>query len=83
MFILGVTVFWFGVNNAAKEIVREEAIYARERAAGIAILPYIGSKFLVLSAISAASGPDTAGDRSRASAGRLFSTCRRRLPRPA
>lgn len=53
MFILAVTVFWFGCNNAAKEIVREEAIYARERAAGIAILPYLGSKFLVLSVISA------------------------------
>jgi len=46
-------VMWFGCNNAAKEIVKEEAIYARERAVNLAILPYLASKFLVLSAITA------------------------------
>jgi ABC-type multidrug transport system ATPase subunit len=51
--ILVIIVFWFGCNNAAKEIVKEEAIYARERAVNLGILPYLGSKFLVLSVISA------------------------------
>jgi ABC-type multidrug transport system ATPase subunit len=51
--ILCITIFWFGCNNAAKEIVKEEAIYARERAVNLGILPYLGSKFLILSIMSA------------------------------
>jgi ABC-type multidrug transport system ATPase subunit len=51
--ILCITVFWFGCNNAAKEIVKEEPIYARERAVNLRIFPYLGSKFVVLSVTSA------------------------------
>ncbi len=51
--ILAITVMWFGCNNAAKEIVKEEAVYGRERAVNLGILPYLASKFLILSAISA------------------------------
>jgi hypothetical protein len=50
--ILAITALWFGCNNAAKEIVKEEAIYGRERAVNLGIVPYIGSKFLVLSVVS-------------------------------
>jgi ABC-type multidrug transport system ATPase subunit len=53
LFLMAVTVLWFGCNNAAKEIVKEEAIYGRERAVNLGILPYLGSKFLILSVISA------------------------------
>jgi ABC-type multidrug transport system ATPase subunit len=53
LFMLSVTVLWFGCNNAAKEIVKEEAIYGRERAVNLGILPYLGSKFLVLTLASA------------------------------
>jgi len=52
LYILVITVMWFGCNNAAKEIVKEEAIYGRERAVNLRILPYLGSKFLLLSIIS-------------------------------
>ena len=31
MFLLAVSSFWFGCNNAAKEIVKERTIYTRER----------------------------------------------------
>jgi hypothetical protein len=48
-----IAVLWFGCNNAAKEIVKEEAIFNRERAVNLHILPYLGSKFVVLSFISA------------------------------
>jgi hypothetical protein len=51
--ILAIAVFWFGCNNASKEIVKEEAIYSRERAFNLRIPPYLGSKFLVLSFLSA------------------------------
>jgi ABC-type multidrug transport system ATPase subunit len=53
LFILVMIVLWFGCNNAAKEIVKEEAIYGRERAVNLAILPYLASKFLVLTVITA------------------------------
>jgi ABC-type multidrug transport system ATPase subunit len=53
IFILVMIVLWFGCNNAAKEIVKEEAIYGRERAVNLGIAPYLASKFLVLSAITA------------------------------
>jgi ABC-type multidrug transport system ATPase subunit len=53
LYILVITVMWFGCNNAAKEIVKEEAIYGRERAVNLGILPYLGSKFLLLSVVSA------------------------------
>jgi ABC-type multidrug transport system ATPase subunit len=52
LFIFVVIVVWFGTNNAAKEIVKEEAIYGRERAVNLGILPYVASKFVVLSAIT-------------------------------
>src|SRR5262249_23455517 len=53
LFILVMVVLWFGCNNAAKEIVKEEAIYARERAVNLGIVPYLASKFLVLTIITA------------------------------
>jgi hypothetical protein len=52
LFLLVITILWFGCNNAAKEIVKEEAIYTRERAVNLGILPYLASKFLVLSFIT-------------------------------
>jgi ABC-type multidrug transport system ATPase subunit len=53
LFLVAITILWFGCNNAAKEIVKEEAIYGRERAVNLGILPYLSSKFLVLSFVSA------------------------------
>jgi hypothetical protein len=52
--ILTIVVFWLGCNNSAKEIVKEEAIYGRERAVNLGIVPYLASKFVVLAVISAA-----------------------------
>lgn len=53
LFITAMTVIWLGCNNASKEIVKEEAIYARERAVNLGITPYLASKFVVLSVFSA------------------------------
>jgi ABC-type multidrug transport system ATPase subunit len=53
LFMVVIIVLWFGCNNAAKEIVKEEAIYGRERAVNLGILPYLSSKFLLLSLITA------------------------------
>ena len=53
LYLLVVTILWFGCNNAAKEIVKEQPIYTRERTVNLGILPYLASKFVVLSFISA------------------------------
>ena len=52
LFFLVVTSFFFGAFNAATKIVRERAVYRRERMAGLGLVGYALSKFLVLSAIT-------------------------------
>jgi len=47
-FLMAVSAIWFGVNNAAREIVAEFAIYKRERMFNVLIGPYIFSKLTVL-----------------------------------
>src|SRR5262249_18454961 len=51
-YVLAIVVLWFGCNNAAKEIVKEEAIYSRERGVNLGIAAYLASKFWVQSAIT-------------------------------
>src|SRR5258707_4819998 len=53
LFIVAITILWFGCNNAGREIVKEESIYLRERSVNLHIGPYLASKFLVLGIISA------------------------------
>ena len=51
--VVTIVALWFGCNIASKEIVKEEAVYGRERAVNLRIVPYLGSKFVVLSIIAA------------------------------
>jgi ABC-type multidrug transport system ATPase subunit len=53
VFLVVIIILWFGCNNSAKEIVKEDAVYQRERAVNLGILPYLSSKFAVLSVITA------------------------------
>ena len=48
LFIMAFTAVLFGSVNAAREIVKEEAVYRRERAVNLNILPYMFSKITVL-----------------------------------
>jgi ABC-type multidrug transport system ATPase subunit len=52
LFLMNVACFWFGCNNAAKELVKERVIYARERDFNLRIDSYCASKFLVLAAMA-------------------------------
>lgn len=47
-FLMAISSVWFGVNNAAREIVSEAPIYKRERMFNVLIFPYIFSKITVL-----------------------------------
>lgn len=44
VFVLGVSCFWFGCNNSAREIVKERLIYQRELMAGLCPASYYLSK---------------------------------------
>jgi len=54
LFLLGISAFWFGCNNASKEIVKERPIYRRERDVNLSVLGYLGAKMLVFGAFSIA-----------------------------
>jgi ABC-type multidrug transport system ATPase subunit/pSer/pThr/pTyr-binding forkhead associated (FHA) protein len=50
LFLLGVTAFWFGCNNSAKEIVKEWTIFTRERDVNLLVGSYYASKAVLLGA---------------------------------
>lgn len=50
-FMLALVAVWFGASVAAREIIRERAVYSRERMVNLGLLPYVGSKLWVLSRV--------------------------------
>jgi ABC-type multidrug transport system ATPase subunit/predicted component of type VI protein secretion system len=50
-FVLALVAVWFGTSLAAREIIRERAVYNRERMVNLGLLPYVGSKLFVLTVI--------------------------------
>jgi ABC transport system ATP-binding/permease protein len=50
-FVLALVAVWFGTSIAAREIIKERAVYNRERMVNLGLLPYVGSKLFVLSLI--------------------------------
>jgi ABC-type multidrug transport system ATPase subunit/pSer/pThr/pTyr-binding forkhead associated (FHA) protein len=52
LFLLGISTFWFGCSNAAKEIVKESQIYIRERDVNLLVESYLASKLLLLGFVS-------------------------------
>ena len=51
LLVIGAT--WLGTANAIREIVKEQAVFRRERAMGLSVLAYVGSKVLLLGAADA------------------------------
>jgi ABC-type multidrug transport system permease subunit len=47
-FVMVLTAIWFGCTNASREIVKEQAIFFRERMIGVEVPAYVFSKFRVL-----------------------------------
>ncbi len=52
LFLLDVCCVWFGCNNAAKAVVGERPVYARERAAGQLISAFLTSRLLTRAALA-------------------------------
>jgi ABC-type multidrug transport system ATPase subunit len=53
IFFAVVIAIWLGLNNSARELVRDRRHYVRERLAGLTPAAYLGAKFLVQAAIGA------------------------------
>ncbi|MGE0710216.1 MAG: ATP-binding cassette domain-containing protein [Planctomycetota bacterium] len=53
LFLLVLTALWCGTSAGAREVVKERAVLARERAGGLGALPYLGAKAALLSAFAA------------------------------
>jgi ABC-type multidrug transport system ATPase subunit/pSer/pThr/pTyr-binding forkhead associated (FHA) protein len=53
---LAICATYLGAGNAIREIVKELPVYARERAIGLSIPAYLGSKVLVLSVVTVFQG---------------------------
>ena len=47
LFIFSCIAIWIGLSNAIREIVKEGAIYFRERLLNLRLLPYLSSKLLI------------------------------------
>jgi len=54
LFLAYLATFWFGCSNAAQEIVREFAIYRRERIVGLGRHGYLMAKFVFWSGVTIA-----------------------------
>jgi ABC-type multidrug transport system ATPase subunit len=52
LFLLALVAVWFGCSNAVRELVKERALYFRERMVNLRVLPYVFSKVLVLAAVA-------------------------------
>lgn len=50
-FVMALVAIWFGTSVASREIIRERAVYTRERMVNLRLLPYVGSKLFVLAVI--------------------------------
>jgi ABC-type multidrug transport system ATPase subunit len=50
-FTLSLVAVWFGTSVSAREIIRERAVYRRERAFNLGLVPYLFSKIFVLGII--------------------------------
>ncbi len=50
-FILSLVAVWFGTSVSAREIIRERAVFDRERMVNVGLIPYVFSKVFVLSVI--------------------------------
>jgi ABC transport system ATP-binding/permease protein len=47
-FVLSLVAVWFGTSVAAREIIRERAVYNRERMVNLGLIPYVFSKLFIL-----------------------------------
>ena len=53
IFMLTLSCLWFGLFAGVRELISDRIVWRRERRLGVGVLPYVGSKVLVLGVITA------------------------------
>jgi ABC-type multidrug transport system ATPase subunit/pSer/pThr/pTyr-binding forkhead associated (FHA) protein len=48
LFVLVVTTIWLGTLASARELIKERAVFERERAIGVSVVAYVASKLAIL-----------------------------------
>ncbi len=51
LFMMALSSLWFGMSSSVRELIADRAIWRRERRVGARLLPFLGSKVLVLGGI--------------------------------
>jgi ABC-type multidrug transport system ATPase subunit len=51
IFMLALSSLWFGMSSAVRELISDRAIWRRERRVGARLLPYVGSKVVILGTV--------------------------------
>ena len=51
IFMLALSSLWFGMSSAVRELISDRAIWRRERRVGARLLPYIGSRVVILGTV--------------------------------
>jgi hypothetical protein len=54
LFLMVITTSWLGAIDAAREVIKERSVFARERAIGVSLGAYLSAKAVVLCALAAA-----------------------------
>jgi ABC-type multidrug transport system ATPase subunit/ABC-type multidrug transport system permease subunit len=52
LFVFTCAAIWVGLSTSLQEIVKEAAIYLRERLVNLGLIPYLGSKILILGGLA-------------------------------
>lgn len=52
LFVFTCAAIWIGLSTSLQEIVKESAIYMRERLVNLGLFPYLGSKLLILGGLA-------------------------------
>jgi len=52
-FMLSLSCLWFGMSISVRELIIDRTIWRRERKVGVGVLPFLGSKLVVLSLMNA------------------------------
>ncbi len=52
LFMLSLSCLWFGMSVSVRELISDRVVWRRERRVGVGVGPYVGSKLVVLGAVS-------------------------------
>ena len=52
IFMMSLSCLWFGMSASVRELISDQVVFRRERRVGVGVLPYVLSKFFILSVLT-------------------------------